>query len=199
MNKLKDMSYLAKGKRGVIYTATYKNKKVAIKAKNPDSKASGRIKNEAKHLRLLNRHKIGPKLIKFKDNNLMYEFIEGEFILDFIEKSNKKDILKVIKDLFNQLYILDRLKINKEEMHHPLKHVIIDKKNKPVLIDFERAYKAKKPHNVTQFCQFLINQHKLLDKKGIRLKKEKMIRFARAYKQKQDKQCLSLMLNYILK
>ena len=51
-------------------------------------------------------------------------------------------------------------------MHNPLKHIIIDAKNMPVLIDFERCYETEKPHNVTQFVDFIGKRQKLLLKKG---------------------------------
>ena len=194
MSELKNIKYLAKGKRGVVYTAKYKNKKVAVKTKNPESNAVGRIKNEAQTLKLLNKHNIGPKLLKFGASNIIYGFVEGDFILDFIEKNSKDRILKALKDVLNQLHIMDKLKINKEEMHHPLKHIIVNKKNRAVLIDFERAYKTEKPHNATQFCQFLININKMLSKKGITIKKDEMIKLAKKYKKEYN---IKPVLKYI--
>ena len=43
--------------------------------------------------------------------------------------------------------------INKEEMHHPLKHVVVGEKI--VQIDFERARAVEHPQNVTQFCNYI--------------------------------------------
>ena len=69
-------------------------------------------------------------------------------------------------------------------MHHPVKHIIIGKNRKPVLIDFERCRKTEKPKNVTQFCQFLIGNlvRELLSKKGIAIDKNKITGFARNYR-----------------
>ena len=64
IDNLKNKRYFMKGKRGYIYTALYNNKKVAIKEKNPKSKAVSRIANEALWLRELNNYGIGPKLIE---------------------------------------------------------------------------------------------------------------------------------------
>jgi predicted Ser/Thr protein kinase len=79
---------------------------------------------------------------------------------------NHIEIKKVIINILNQCYQLDQLKVNKEEMHNPWKHIIVTKKNKPVLLDFERCYETKKPHNLTQFCTFLM-VHKILDRDKI--------------------------------
>jgi predicted Ser/Thr protein kinase len=51
------------GKRGLIYTFKKNNKIYAIKIKNPKSEAEGRIENEVKFLKILNKDNIGPKFI----------------------------------------------------------------------------------------------------------------------------------------
>lgn len=174
-------TFLAKGKRGVIYTTNLSGKKIVIKTKNPSSLAKGRIKNEYNFLKILNKYNIGPKLIKFQKNSLFYNYVKGDFILAFIEKNNKKKIILVLNDVLKQCFFLDKLKINKLEMHHPIKHIIIDKK--PVLIDFERCYFSDKPKNLTQFCQFLFSISSLLEKKKIKVNKKKMIKILKDYKE----------------
>ncbi|MBA3064306.1 methyltransferase [Candidatus Woesearchaeota archaeon] len=168
---LKNIKKFARGHRGLLYRASLKNKKIVIKTKKPESKAKGRIANETRWIKILNKHKIGPKLLFSGRGYFAYEFVKGDFIIDFIKNNNRENIIKIIKNIFKQLYIMDRLKVDKEEMHHPLKHIIIDKK--PVMIDFERCKITKKPKNVTQFCQFIISggTKVLLNQKGIKLKK----------------------------
>ena len=182
-NKIKNIEKLAKGHRGIVYTGVWKNKKIAIKAEK-GLKAKGRAKNEAKWLRALNRNGIGPKLLFSGRKCFVYEFAEGDFILDYLAKAQRKEILSVLERIFYQLLILDRLKVNKEEMHHPVKHIIVGKSGKPVLIDFERCRKTEKPKNVTQFCQFLIGDRarNILAGKGIKIKKKKAIEFAKSYR-----------------
>lgn len=188
---IKGKKFFARGKRGFIYTGYLGKKKIVVKEKNPSSLALGRIKNEANFLTLLNKYKIGPKLIKSSDKFIVYEFVKGDFILDFIEKNNKKRIIEVLKEVLKQCFILDKLRINKLEMHHPVKHIIIDKK--PVLIDFERCYYTKSPKNVTQFCQFLFSISDLLKKKGIKLNKEKIVKSLKEYKKDYSKR-ITIML-----
>jgi len=191
---LRNIKKFAKGHRGLLYKASLKNKKIVIKTKNPKSKAKARIANEIKWIKILNKHNIGPKLLFSGRKCFIYEFIEGDFILDFIEKNNKENIIETIKNVFNQLYVMDSLKVDKEEMHHPLKHIIIDKK--PVLIDFERCKKTKKPKNITQFCQFLMSKgtEALLKQKSIKLNKDKIINLAKTYKKEQTKSNLNKIL-----
>lgn len=192
---LRNIKKFARGHRGLLYKANLKNKKVVIKTKNPKSKAKARIANEVKWIKILNKYKIGPKLLFPGREYFIYEFVEGDFILDFIEKSDKEGVIKTIKNIFNQLYVMDNLKVDKEEMHHPLKHIITDKK--PVLIDFERCKITKKPKNITQFCHFLISKGTwiLLKQKGIKLNRDKIIKLAKIYKKEQTKENLNKILN----
>jgi len=90
---------------------------------------------------------------------------------------------------------MDGLGINKEEMSHPPKHIIISKKNKkPVLIDFERSHYTLKPSNVTQFCDFLVSGNilKLFKNKNIEIRKDKIIELAKIYKNNINKNNLNI-------
>lgn len=188
---IKNIRYFSRGKRGFIFTGQLKNKKIAVKAKNPKSGAILRIENEIKFLKMLNKKNIGPKLLFSGDDFLAYEFVDGIRFMEFLEKksTDKKIVLEVIKNIFGQLFGMDRLKINKEEMSHPVKHIIITNKNRPVLLDFERCHHVKNPGNVTQFCDFLMSKgiSGLLKNKKIMVNKEKMISAAKEYKKIQNK------------
>ncbi|MBW2992844.1 methyltransferase, partial [Candidatus Woesearchaeota archaeon] len=179
--KIRNIQKFAKGHRGIIWKAKLKNKNIAVKSKLPESKAMGNIQREAEWLKILNKKGIGPKLLMADKDFFCYEFVEGVFIKDFIKKADKQKIRSVLKEVLKQCHTLDKLKINKEEMHHPTKHIIIGKKI--TLIDFERANKTIKPHNTTQFCQYIINQRNLLNKKGFEISRENMIKLAKSYKE----------------
>jgi len=201
---IKNIKYYSKGKRGYIFVGTYNNKKVAIKMKNPGSKAISRIDNEINFLKLLNKKNIGPKLLFYDEDYFVYKFIKGIKILDFLislnkNSINKKIILNIIKNIYNQLYIMDKLKINKEEMSHPHKHILINNKNKPILIDFERCHHILKPSNVTQFCDFLIsNSVKLILKcNDININNKKLINLAKVYKKQQNKENFNKIIKYV--
>jgi len=193
---IKDVFKLAKGHRGIVYAGKYRGKKVAIKRKKPESEAVGRIQNEAKWLKVLNKKGIGPKFIFSKDDYFVYYFIDGKFIMDFLIEANNKDINKVLCDIVDQCNLLDKLGLNKEEMHHPLKHIIV-RRNKPVMIDFERIHYNDKPKNLTQFLQFLSsrNVYTILHKKGFDMyrgtygqTKELFLGIAKKYKKKTIKE-----------
>ncbi len=166
-----DIKYLTHGKRGNIFIGNLdKSKrvkthlarknlvKVGIKVKRKESSAIERMKNEAKWLKVLNKKNVGPTFLFSGKDYLVYEFVEGDFILDWIKKNNqnnKKEIKKVLINVLKQCYVLDKLMVNKEEMHHPLKHIVITKENNAVLLDFERCNQTSKPKNITQFMEFI--------------------------------------------
>jgi release factor glutamine methyltransferase len=182
---IENIQPLAKGHRGLIFTGSLKKKKVTIKVQRSDIDAKGTVNNEANRLKLLNKHNIGPKLLFAGNDFFVYEYVPGDFILDYFEKNGvkKKEMLAIIKNVFEQMYVLDQLGLNKEEMHHPLKHIILAKGKKPVLLDFERCKPHKNVHNVTQFCQFVISGKLLpyLKKDGINIRMLDMLDLCRRY------------------
>ena len=196
---IKNIEYFTKGKRGFLYFGDYDGRKVVIKTKNPESKAVNRIENEIRFLKILNRNNIGPKLLLGNKDYFVYEYIDGDFIPKFIEENSKKEILKVIKRVFNQMFIIDKIKINKEEMHHPYKHVIITKKDKPVLLDFERCRYTIKPKNVNQFCNYMTSKKitYIFKEKNIKIDQEEMIELEKSYKQDMSKKNLMKIIGSI--
>jgi len=195
------VKYLTHGKRGNIFVGNLdKSKrvkthfakkeivKVGIKVKRKESTALQRMENEAKWLKVLNKKGIGPHFLFSGEGYLVYEFVEGKFILDWIKNENKKEILKVLVNVLEQCYILDQLGVNKEEMHHPLKHVVVDKFNVPVLLDFERCNRSEKVKNVTQFVEFISRMRDELEGKNIKINKIELRENAKEYKREISKE-----------
>jgi len=200
---IKNIEFLAKGHRGLLFIGNYKKKKLVIKMKNPKSEAIDRMENEVNHLKILNKKKIGPKFLFYdkKKDCFVYEYVDGEFLPIFIEHTDNKNLIKkIIKQVFIQCYRMDQLKTNKKEMHHPYKHIIIEKKTKkPVLIDFERCHKSLKPVNVTQFSTYIMSSFiiGLLKQKKIKVNKEKVIAAAKKYKKNVSKKNLDKIIGLV--
>jgi len=196
--KLKGIIPFTQGKRGMIYTAKIGKKKVAIKVQRKDTEARQAVNNEAKTLKALKKYGIGVNLIFSGKDFFVYDYVEGDFILKFFEKAEYKQIKKILITLYEQLYKLDRLKLNKEEMHHPDKHVII-KGTKPIMLDFERCKKVSRPKNVTQFCQYLIsaNVRELLKSKGVNVDQIQMLMLAKRYKDNSSKKSLNDIIDFL--
>ncbi len=193
---ISDVSYFAKGKRGKVFTGTYRGKKIAIKVKNPSSEAVGKIEQEAAMLRKLEKHTLAPKVLVFSHDYLVMEFAEGEVIGDFLVSASSTEAKKVLRQSLEQMRLLDTLGITKGEMHHPHKHIIVTQAHKPMLIDFERAHYDLRPGNVTQFCQFLTSSAitPLLLEKGIQIDKQETMKLAKQYKQEKSRKVFERIL-----
>ncbi|MBS3177021.1 methyltransferase [Candidatus Woesearchaeota archaeon] len=195
--KFEQIAYFAKGKRGILYSAIKNKKRYVIKTKHPESKAQNTIENEARWLKKLNKYNIGPKYKEHGPYCVIYEYAPGIFIEEWIEKSKKREILKMVIACIRQCRTMDVLKMDKEEMHNPFKHIVIQ--DKPVFLDFERARYTLTPKNVTQFCQYL-SAEKIqvpLRKKGIELNKEKIRNFAQEYKQDYDQKTFNKIVTFL--
>jgi len=185
----KNIEFYARGKRSLVFTAIAGKIKVAIKVSKQGINAKNRIENEGKFLSVLNKHGIGPKLIFYDDDLLIYEFVEGKSFLEYLEKEkNKKNLKKILKQILGYCRTMDKLNIEKKEMTRPFKNVIL-KKGKPVLIDFERCRKTRRPSNVSQFCQFLTSKSC-----GLCFDRKKLIKNAKEYmKDYSEKNYFSLL------
>lgn len=176
---------LKKRKRSIIYVGKYKGKKAILKK----DLGLGNVIREGRWLKRLNKYKIGPKLLALRKNSIICEFVKGVPLIDLVKKRKikKKQLLEILK----QCRIMDKLKINKKEFTRPYQHVLIGKEVK--IIDFERCYKSKKVRNVTQFCQFLMQ-----NKKRLKLKiNDKRFRvLLRNYKNKPSEENFKRIVNF---
>lgn len=179
------MEYFTEGKRGILFLDKFQGKKVVIKK---EKRGLGRIRNEAKWLRRLNKYKLGPKLIKARENYIVYEFIKGDFFVDVYRKLGKKKSKNIVKEILRQCRVLDKLKVNKFEMHNPKKHILVGKKI--VMIDFERCTKSERPKNVTQFCQYLV-------KINFIKRSKKLKELLRQYKGKQSEKNFRVLRKFV--
>ena len=114
-------------------------------------------------------------------------------ILDYLEGENKETVVKIVVKVLKQCRKMDKLRVNKFEMHKPLKHIII-KNDNPVMIDFERCSGSLFPKNVTQFCQFLTSKHfKVL----LGLDKKKMIGILKEYKKDESEKNFKRIVKFV--
>ncbi|MBI2573049.1 methyltransferase [Candidatus Woesearchaeota archaeon] len=177
------LGYCAKGKRGVVYVAYLRKKKVAIKVQRADSGSLAALDREAQMLRIVNTKQIGPKLIDQGKDYIIIEFVEGLLFEEWLKNQSSPIIHKMLNAILMQCYILDTLKITKEEMHHPFKHIIITKTNKPVFLDFERAKYTDRPTNVTQVVEYFCRLERRLKLLGVEIDCDILRKLSFEYKQ----------------
>jgi release factor glutamine methyltransferase len=217
---IKQIEHFTKGQRGLILIGNYNKSenvklffkkpqitKVAIKIKNPKSKTLNRIEIEINILKEINKFNIGPKLLISTNDFFVMQFIEGPFLLEYIKQNkNQRDISNktqnILYNLLNQCHKLDTLKLNKDEMHHPFKHIIIDQANnnrpKPIQIDFERTKKTLSPKNTTQFVEYICRLKEELSNINIEINIEILRNLSKQYKSDMSLKNLNLIKEQII-
>jgi len=209
---LSEIEYFTHGKRGEIFTglldqnrfikkhlpAKKELQKVAIKVKKKESEALESINNEAKWLPQLNREGIGPRFLFSGNNYVAYEFVEGEFIIDWIKSQQKAEIGRVLGKILEQGFTLDRLKVNKEELHHPQKHIIITSLCEPIFIDFERCKETSRPKNVTQLIEFICRLEQELREKKITFNVKQLRQWSKEYKENYSLELLRMIKKQLI-
>jgi putative serine/threonine protein kinase len=84
------------------------------------------------------------------------QFVDGILLPEWLEKNRKKVLTKkVLRGILEHCWRLDEAGLDHGELSHAPKHVIIDKNNMPVIVDFETASINRKPSNITSICHFL--------------------------------------------
>ncbi len=160
-----------KGKHSKVYVENGK----AIKVFKPQFRYN--FWKEVRYLTVLQSQKFVPRLYDFEPSKLTIEmeFIDGVFIRDYIKKADGEELRKILQRCLDICYRLDRMRIQKEEMNHPGKHILI-RDGKVYFIDFERAFDSPNPSNVTQFVTYLCSKQIMekaeIDKPPIELLKD---------------------------
>ena len=176
---------LGKGYVGMVVLAKMKKNIIALKIRRIDSPRKNMI-NEAKLLKIANKLDIGPKFMKNSKNFLVMEYIDGEKIIDWVQKSETKakEIRNVVNNVLRECYALDNAGLDHGELSTIDKHVIINKKRNTI-IDFESSSVNRKPSNVTGATQGILigtGLAKIIQKKIKIPSKKKIINLIRVYK-----------------
>jgi len=195
------ISILGKGYVGIVVLGKIGRKKVAVKIRRNDSPRKN-LKKEAQLLKIINEHKIGPKLVAFSKNFLVMEYLDGEKIGDWVVDLKKKGgslrLKTIMKKILEDCYRLDRIGLDHGELSNLSKHVIIGKRT--TIIDFESSSTDRKVSNVTSATQALCigsGISKIIGHMCKIPKKEKMISVLRRYKREQTRDSFENLLDIL--
>lgn len=146
---------LGKGCVGIVTIAHRDGDKAALKIRRVDAGRS-RMQHEAEMLRKANSVNVGPKLLCVSRNLLLMQFIDGDLLPEWLEeRRGKARIGRVLREILEQCWRLDKAGLDHGELSRAPKHIIVDQKNEPFIVDFETASVNRRPSNVTSICQFL--------------------------------------------
>ncbi len=101
---------------------------------------------------------VGPKLVGSSKNFLLMQLIDGDLLPAWLETHKEKTcVSKVLHEILTQCWQLDTIGLAHGELSKAPKHLIVDRNQKPWIVDFETSSDTRKPANVTAVCQFLFN------------------------------------------
>ena len=174
---------------------------LALKARRTDS-GKPNMFLESKILLKTNKIGIGPKLHGFTKNFILLDFISGPTLSEWIfsNRSNRHTIKNILFKILKQCRALDNIRIDHGELSRAHKHIIIGKKNKPVIIDFEKSSDSRRVANVTSICQYLFVKGKLASETERtigKIDKETLLKLLREYKEKLSEESFTKILSAV--
>ena len=146
---------LGKGCVGIVVKAFVGGKKVALKIRRVDADRLG-MQHESEMLRKANSVCVGPEFLGVSKNFLIMKFVDGALLPQWLGRRLGKNLVKkVLREVLEQCWRMDEAGLDHGELSHAPKHVFVDEKNTPVIVDFETASLNRRPSNVTSICQYL--------------------------------------------
>lgn len=135
------MKKISSWRRWEIYLETKWWKDIATKKALDESKKAS-INKEILLLWKLNNNnvKFVPQLIESADWEFSYEFIKWDPFNKVFQKSDRKKQDKIVLDLIEKTYQLDKLWIIHWELIRPYSNVLVSENDEVFIIDFERGY-----------------------------------------------------------
>jgi len=140
-----------------------KGKKFALKVEKGKSPRRDFLRKETENLKAANSINVGPKLIDYDSESkaVLMEFIEGVTFEKYLFETNvsKKQLHKFISELLKQAKKMDEIGLDHGQLAGKGRNILV-RKNRPVIIDFEKASQVRKPGNFSQLKSFLfLNPH----------------------------------------
>ncbi len=146
---------LGKGYVGIVVAAQVGGEWLALKMQRVDSDRPS-LEREAELLQKANAVAVGPKFMGVTQHFLLMHLIDGDVLEDWLKTHIEKDVVRgVIGDILEQCWRLDTISLDHGELSKAPKHLLMDKADKPFIVDFETASTTRNASNVTSVCQFL--------------------------------------------
>jgi putative serine/threonine protein kinase len=148
---------LGKGFVGVVVVAYLNGERVALKIRRTDADRANLL-HESSMLSRANSVNVGPKLLGASGNFLLMQLIDGELLPHWLETNKDAEIVKqVLVGVLEQCFRMDQAGLDHGELSKAPKHLLVDKAQKPFIVDFETASVERRVANVTAICQYLFS------------------------------------------
>ena len=188
--KINSTLVLGKGCVGIVIVAHSQFGRTALKIRRIDADRSA-MKHEKEMLELANKISIGPTLFATTENFLLMELIEGELLCDWVKlERGQGELQSILMTLLEECFKLDALRLDHGQLSNASKHVIVDQRRYPKIVDFETASNLRRPANVTSMCQYLFFESEVsrrIARMHINLNRVDLIEKLRMYKTVPDR------------
>ena len=146
---------VGKGYVGIVIIAYTNREPLALKIRRIDSGRENFF-HEAEMLQKANTINVGPKFVAVTKNFLLSQFINGDFLEKWLENNKDAEVFRrIIRDILEQCWRLDMAGLDHGELSKAPRHLLMNKKGEPFIVDFETASVQRKVANVTSVCQHL--------------------------------------------
>ena len=146
---------LGKGFVGIVVVAYINGERAALKIRRSDADRADLL-HEASMMSKANFVDVAPRLIASSKNFLLMQLIDGNLLPNWL-KTNKEpaSVKQVLRQVLEQCFRLDQAGLDHGELSNAPKHLLVDKAEKPFIVDFETASVQRRVANVTSVCQYL--------------------------------------------
>jgi putative serine/threonine protein kinase len=165
--KMFDKMVLGKGSVGIVVLVHIGNRKEVIKIRRTDANRVN-MNHEADMLGRANLVNVGPRLLGSSQNLVLMEYIDGSPFPAWLESQEDKKILvvlsRVLRDLLEQSWRLDRIGLDHGELRYASKHILMKPHGEACILDFESASLERRSSNVTSISHYLFLGNAVSDK-----------------------------------
>ena len=188
---------LGKGYRGIVFKGRMRGEDVALKVLRTDSTLRDLIE-EAENTELANSVGVGAKLKASSKHVIVLEYVDGEDLDTWLKRLNiceVQSLKKVLTSCFRQARALDKIRLDHGELSDARRHIILRRDLSPVIIDFGKASRRRRPSNVTSLFSYVTfgrYSGKILQMLGL---SKPPIDFSRMYKLRMDELSFNELLN----
>jgi len=189
-----ELHILGKGCVSIVLVAHTKRGRVALKARRTDANRVS-MTHEVEMLRKANAVNVGPEFYGATGNFISMELIDGPWLPDWIEtlkgRGRARRIRMCLRKILEDCWKLDSIGLDHGELSRATKHVIIEKDDRPRLIDFETASTTRKTANVTSISQYLFigsDVARRMSRLVGQVPRERLIKTLRAYKKQPNRE-----------
>jgi putative serine/threonine protein kinase len=146
---------VGKGCVGVVFAGILKGERVALKVLRADANRAS-LKEEGKLLSVANGCGVGPKLIASTDSVIAMEYIDGKYLSRWLKNPHvAEEVRYIVWELLSQCYRLDERRLDHGELSDAKKHILIDRRGRPYMLDFETASMNRKCRNFVSMLSYL--------------------------------------------